>query len=203
MTFWAPWFIGCRGEGQNFDHITYIQYTCPEGAYNPLATLLFNPEGAVIKAFMNSSTTYYYPELLIFFLIWYLFTIITYGTSVPAGIFLPGILIGASLGRMVGLLLTGIFKYKVSSYTYSIIGASAFLGGYSRLSFSLAVIMLETTDNVGLFLPIIFCLFVCFGVGRIYNRSLYVNGIRTKNIPFLVEHVPRANIHLKAENIMC
>lgn len=53
--------------------------------------------------------------------------------------------------------------------------------------------MLETTENVGLFLPIIFCLFVSFGVGRIYNRSLYVGTIRIKNIPFLVEKIPRIN----------
>ena len=203
VTFWAPWFIKCRGEGQNFENITYIQYTCPEGAYNPLATLLFNTEGAVIKAFMNSTSNYNYAELLIFFVIWYMFTIITYGTNVPAGIFLPGIMIGASVGRMLGLLLNNVITFDVSSYTYSIIGAAAFLGGTTRLSFALAVIMLETTNNVGLFLPIVFTLFVCFGVGRIYNRSIYVNGLRVKSIPFLVEHVPRANNYLKAENIMC
>jgi len=43
------------------------------------------------------------------------------------------------------------------------------LAGYSRLSFSLAVIMLETTENVNLFLPIIFALFVSFTIGDIFN----------------------------------
>ena len=43
------------------------------------------------------------------------------------------------------------------------------LAGYSRLLFSLAVIMLETTENVNLFLPIIFALFVSFAVGDIFN----------------------------------
>lgn len=62
--------------------------------------------------------------------------------------------------------------------------------------------MLETTENVGLFLPIIFALFVSFGVGRIYNRSLYVGTIRIKNIPFLVEKVPRENEHMVAKDIM-
>lgn len=32
-------------------------------------------------------------------------TIITYGTAVPAGLFLPGILVGCSLGRMLGLFI--------------------------------------------------------------------------------------------------
>ena len=76
------------------------------------------------------------------------------------------------------------------------------MGGYSRLSFSLAVIMLETTENVNLFLPVIFALFTSFGVGRIYNRSLYVGSVRFKNLPFLVERPPKCNRHITADTIM-
>ena len=70
-----------------------------------MATVLLNPEGNVIKAFLSKSTQFDYNTLLIHFLIWYLLTIITYGTAVPAGLFLPGILIGCSLGRMLALLI--------------------------------------------------------------------------------------------------
>jgi hypothetical protein len=59
--------------------------------------------------------------------------------------------------------------------------------------------MLETTENVGLFLPIIFALFVSFGIGRIFNRSLYVGSVRFKNIPFLIENVPKCNEKITAE----
>lgn len=34
-----------------------------------------------------------------FLIIWYLLTITTYGTNVPAGLFLPGMIIGCALGR--------------------------------------------------------------------------------------------------------
>ena len=57
--------------------------------------------------------------------------------------------------------------------TYATIGAASVLAGYSRLSFSLAVIMMETTENVNLFLPVVFSLFISFAVGRLFNRSLY------------------------------
>jgi chloride channel 7 len=66
---------------------------------------LLNPENAVIKAFMNQKAVFNYESLIIYFCIWYFFTVVTYGTSVPAGIFLPGILIGCALGRMVGLFI--------------------------------------------------------------------------------------------------
>lgn len=111
-------------------------------------------------------------------------------------------LIGCSLGRMLGTFIEAYIFNDVHPSTYAIIGAASVLGGYSRFSFSLAVIMLETTENVSLFLPIIFSLFVAFGVGRIYNRSLYIASIRFKNLPFLVEAPPRCNEHLTAENIM-
>ena len=47
---------------------------------------------------------------LTFLLVWFIFTVLTYGVSVPSGLFFPGLLIGASLGEFVGrfLLITGI-----------------------------------------------------------------------------------------------
>lgn len=168
-----------------------MRYTCPEGKYNPLATLLLNPEGSTIKAFLNPAAVFDYNPLLLHFLIWYLMTIVTYGTAVPAGLFLPGILIGCSLGRMMCLFIETNIEATVQMATYGTIGAAAVLAGYSRLSFSLAVIMLETTENVNLFLPIIFALFISFGVGRIFNRSLYSVSLNFKSVPFLVEKVPK------------
>jgi chloride channel 7 len=109
---------------------------------------------------------------------------------VPAGLFLPGILIGCSMGRMVGSFIENSIIREIKPSTYAIIGSASILAGYTRLSFSLAVIMLETTENVGLFLPIIFALFVSFGIGRIFNRSIYIGAVRLKSIPFLVEDIP-------------
>ena len=142
---------------------------------------------------MNKAAVFDYNPLLLHFLIWYLMTIITYGTAVPAGLFLPGILVGCALGRMLTLFLKLQLGITVQIATYGTIGAAAVLGGYSRLSFSLAVIMLETTENVNLFLPIIFTLGISFTVGRLFNRSLYANALMFKSVPFLIEKVPEYN----------
>lgn len=170
--------------------------------YNPMATFLFNPEGTVIKNFLSKKAVFSYETLLLFFLLWFTFTIITYGTAVPAGLFLPGILIGCSLGRVLGLFIENYIVQEIHPSTYAIIGAAAMLAGYSRLSFSLAVIMLETTENVNLFLPIIFALFVSFVISGIFNKSMYVNAIRGKNLPFLNERVPMCNEVVTAEQVM-
>ena len=123
-----------------------------------MATFLFNPEVTIIKNFLSKNVVFNYETLLLFFFIWFFLTIVTYGTAIPAGIFLPGILIGCSLGRMLGLFIVNNIVKDIHPSTYAIIGAASVLAGYSRLSFSLAVIMLETTENVNLFLPIVFLL---------------------------------------------
>jgi chloride channel 7 len=85
--------------------------------------------------------------------------------------------------------------------TFAIVGSAAFLGGYTRLTYSLAVIMMETTESVNLFLPIIFSLFVAYGSGSIFNKSLYAGMLRSKNIPLLQKKVPKCNKNLRATTL--
>ena len=71
------------------------------------------------------------------------------------------------------------------------------------MTYSLAVIMLETTSSVDLFLPIIFTLFVSYGTGALLiNKSIYLSALRTKNIPMLSKECPDENKGLKAASIM-
>jgi H+/Cl- antiporter ClcA len=74
--------------------------------------------------------------------------------------------------------------------SYALIGAVSILAGYARHTFSLAVIMMESTENINLFLPMIFSMFISYSIAGIYNRSIYLNSLRSKNIPWLVESIP-------------
>lgn len=77
------------------------------------------------------------------------------------------------------------------------------LSGATRMTFALAVIMLETTASVDLFLPIIFTLFISYGTGTILiNKSVYLSAIRSKNIPLLGKSPPSINKDLSAFHIM-
>lgn len=71
------------------------------------------------------------------------------------------------------------------------------------MTFSLAVIMLETSSSVELFLPIIFTLFISYGTGAVLiNKSIYLSALRVKNIPLLGKSAPRQNRNLTAYNLM-
>ena len=120
---------------------------------------------------------------MIYFCCWYGLTITTYGVTVPAGLFLPGILIGCAVGILYMDLLVYGFNvdiHAIGGQSYIIIGATAMLAGYCRLTYSLAVIMLETTQSINNFLPTLLSIAVSLGVAKACNRSLYEYAIRAK-----------------------
>ena len=85
-----------------------VQYNCQEGYYSPLATMFMNTEGdairSIIEGFEGPDYVMSYNWNLIFFaLMWYWWTIVTYGVWVPAGLFLPGIIIGCAVGGVYAI----------------------------------------------------------------------------------------------------
>lgn len=58
-------------------------------------------EGDIIKNIMDTNVVIEYWNMFGFLIVWYFFTITTYGTFVPAGLFLPGMIIGSALGQVL------------------------------------------------------------------------------------------------------
>jgi H+/Cl- antiporter ClcA len=67
---------------------------------NDLASLFWATEGGVIRNIMDDKIVLPLASMFLFFSVWYFFTITTYGTNLPAGLFLPGMIIGCALGAM-------------------------------------------------------------------------------------------------------
>lgn len=74
---------------------------CPKNQFDPNLSLFLSTEGDIIKNIMDKNVYIEYWHMMFFLLIWYLFTITTYGTFVPAGLFLPGMIIGCALGQVL------------------------------------------------------------------------------------------------------
>lgn len=197
------------------DHV--VRFMCPENEYNTLATLVFNTEGGIIRSLLRVPITLEQggstsggvdainiPSVLIFLSLWVFFTFTTYGVWVPAGLFLPGIIIGSSIGLlyMQFMLWCGMEIWQIGGQSYIIMGASAMLAAYCRLTYSLCVIMLETTQSINLFLPIIFTVLTSFAVAKAFNRSLYDYAMRAKQMPILRNHAPKRTKLMKAREFM-
>ncbi len=98
--------------------------------------------------------------------------IISYGCKVPAGIFVPSMAIGASFGRMVGIMVQALYEsFPNSAFfascdpdvpcitpgTYAFLGAGAALSGIMHITISVTVIMFELTGALTYILPTMVC----------------------------------------------
>lgn len=135
--------------------------------------------------------------MLLYCFVWYLFTIITYGVWVPAGLFLPGIIIGCALGSIYQDTYEAIYGIDVGSdnYTFKIVpiilAVGSMLSAYCRMTYSLVVIMLETSEAINIFVPMLIAVMVSHFVAMYFTPSLYATTIKTKKIPILPQFVPK------------
>ena len=134
-------------------------------------------------------------------------TISTYGTNVPSGLFLPGMIIGCCVGQLYALFLNDIGFLDDSELASGrkalcIIGVGAVMAGYTRMTYSMAVIVMETSHVIDLFFPSMISVFVSGHVGYLFTRGLYERAVRGKQMPILIEKVPNQCKHEIAEAIM-
>ncbi|KAH6668861.1 chloride channel [Halenospora varia] len=110
-------------------------------------------------------------SLTIAFFIKGILTIITFGIKVPAGIYVPSMVVGGLLGRIVGHLMQWIvlrFPNEpmfgdcaahasgascITPGVYALIAAGSTMCGVTRLSITLAVILFELTGSLDYILP--------------------------------------------------
>ena len=133
----------------------------------------------------------------------FLLTIFTFGIKVPAGLFIPSLFIGACLGRMVGIIV----KYSYEQYpdasvfsecraihthcvipgVYAIVGSAAALGGVTRMTLSLVVIIFELTGGLEYLVPVMLAVLISKWVGEwIGNQeSIYEAHIEMNGYPYL------------------
>ncbi|KAF8199932.1 Cl-channel protein [Mycena galopus ATCC 62051] len=127
------------------------------------------------------------------------FVVVSYGAKVPAGIFVPSMAIGATFGRMIGIMVkamntaypqSGIFAFCVPDApcitpgTYAFLGAAAALSGVMQITVTVVVIMFELTGALTYILPTMIVLLVTKAVGDF----LGTNGIADEMIRFNEDH---------------
>lgn len=89
---------------------------------------------------------------------------------------------------MIGVLGDGD-KHDLT--TYAVVGGVAILAGYCRLSFCLAVLLMETAQDVNLFIPMLLGTIFAKGIGDLLDKSLYKQAIALKGIPMITSKLSR------------
>ncbi|KAG5439935.1 hypothetical protein PCANB_000217 [Pneumocystis canis] len=131
------------------------------------------------------------------------FTIVTFGTKIPAGIFIPTMAVGALFGRFVGLIVQFCYYTYPNAYifsrcppgdpnecivpgVYSMVGAAATLAGVTRMTVSLAVIMFELTGSLSYVMPFMLSILVSKWVAdAIEPQGIYDLLIDLNEYPYL------------------
>ncbi|KAK9323776.1 chloride channel [Lipomyces orientalis] len=139
--------------------------------------------------------------LLLVCVLGFFFTAYTYGTSIPSGVLMPSMAIGACYGRMVGIAMEvwqkrhpDFFLFDaclpdlpcITPGVYAIVGAASALGGATRLTVSLVVIMFELTGALTYVLPIMIAVMVSKWVGDAFEKKgIYESWIQFHDYPYL------------------
>ncbi|XP_023772798.1 chloride channel protein CLC-a isoform X1 [Lactuca sativa] len=166
----------------------FKQFNCPKGHYNDLATLLLTTNDDAVRNIFSTNTPSEYRvfSLVIFFILYCILGLFTFGIAVPSGLFLPIILMGSAYGRLLGMAM-GSYA-SIDQGLYAVLGAASLMAGSMRMTVSLCVIFLELTNNL-LLLPItMLVLLISKSVGDCFNPSIYEIILELKGLPFLEAH---------------
>uniref|UniRef100_A0A8C5E1P8 Chloride channel protein n=1 Tax=Gouania willdenowi TaxID=441366 RepID=A0A8C5E1P8_GOUWI len=177
-------------------------FFCPNKTYNDMATLFFNPQESAIHQLFHQQGTFSPTTLLVFFLLYFLLACWTYGVSVPSGLFVPCLLCGAAFGRLIANILKVNLGMDIYAGTFALIGAAAFLGGVVRMTISLTVILIESTNEITYGLPIMITLMVAKWTGDFFNHGIYDLHIQLKGVPLLEWETEIEMDKLTASDIM-
>ncbi|KAI9164495.1 glycerol ethanol, ferric requiring protein [Blastocladiella emersonii ATCC 22665] len=147
--------------------------------------------------------------------------VVTYGSKVPGGAFVPGMLVGACFGRVLGIVVNAfqnsfadwpIFaacqvadRVCVTPGSYALLGAAAALTGVTRLTISIVVILFELTGALNFVLPTIMTVVIAKFVADMCGGSQ--NGlaklwIQLKAYPYM-DTKDTPHLAFTAEDVMC
>ncbi|KAM7094830.1 H(+)/Cl(-) exchange transporter 5 isoform 4-T5 [Ciconia maguari] len=129
-------------------------------------------------------------------------TIFTFGMKVPSGLFIPSMAVGAIAGRLLGVAMEQLAYYHhdwaifsgwcsqgadcITPGLYAMVGAAACLGGVTRMTVSLVVIMFELTGGLEYIVPLMAAAMTSKWVADAIGREgIYDAHIRLNGYPFL------------------
>lgn len=82
---------------------------------------------------------------------------------------------------------------------YALAGAAAQLGGITRMTISLCVILIEATQNIAFGLPLMIVLMIAKWVGDYFTAGIYDVHIDLAEVPLLASEPPHLSAQISAK----
>lgn len=110
--------------------------------------------------------------LVMFLIVKFLFTMVSYGSSAPGGIFLPLLVIGALIGYIYSNLLTLVFGYNQSyAMNFVILGMAAYFTAIVKAPITGIILITEMTGSFSNLLPVAIVCMISFVVTELLNSK--------------------------------
>ncbi len=112
----------------------------------------------------------------------FILTLLAFGSGAPGGLFAPSLILGSTLGCLVGIFEGHIFGNS-SSTTYALAGMGGFFSAVSKVPITAIVIVFEMTTDFNLVLPLMIVSVTSYLIaekvvpGSLYEKLLLLNGI--------------------------
>lgn len=108
-------------------------------------------------------------------------SILACSAEAPGGLFIPSLVLGAALGKLVGL--GPAFLFGTDPIIYALTGMGAFFGAVAKVPITAIVIVFEITINYSLILPLMISAVTAYLVAeRFAPGSLYTHLLEMKGI---------------------
>ena len=207
-------------EWQTENATELVSFMChKDGEYSGLATLMLGMGKGNIRHFFTRRTVdeFSFGSVLTSLVVYFTFAFYTSGSAVSSGLVVPMIIIGATTGRLYGIILYYLFgssvpkslihastgAYWVSEGwmdpgVYALIGAGAFFAGTSRLTISVSVIMVELSGELHYLLPLMVAIVVSKAVADLLCVPLYHQMLHLDFVPYLPDEGNVVGIEVEA-----
>ncbi|XP_059494044.1 chloride channel K isoform X2 [Stegostoma tigrinum] len=135
----------------------------------------------------------FFGTLLFFLFMKFWMLILATTIPMPAGYFMPVLIYGAVIGRLVGEIMVIIFPNGIKSEGvlnpivpggYALAGAAAFSGAVTH-TLSTALLVFELTGQLAHFLPVLLAVLVANAIAQKFQPSFYDGTIIVKKLPYL------------------
>ncbi|MDX2255160.1 MAG: chloride channel protein [Pseudanabaenaceae cyanobacterium bins.39] len=155
-----------------------------------------------LQLFLSAGNTDWQVTAVIF-VMRFLLTLVACSAETPGGLFVPSLILGASLGSLVGNLEHSILGVGTLP-TYALAGMGAFFGAVAKVPMTAFVIVFEITMDFNIILPLMITSGIAYLCAEKYAPgSLYTDLLKLKGI-YLQQEVVADDIWngLRAADVM-
>ncbi|KAJ3068780.1 hypothetical protein HDU98_008100 [Podochytrium sp. JEL0797] len=124
-------------------------------------------------------------SLLVFLSVYLVMSCITYYIALPTDLVVPNLIIGATAGRILGLLLNLVHPGYVDPGAFALIGMAALWSGTSGLVLTVTAVALEMTGDFSYLPALIIVTFTSAWVSNSIGPSLYHIEMENNGAPYL------------------